>query len=97
MDGAAMKRSWAWMEEHMPTVVQQLKRKRAEGLGPHINECWRRGVLQLEPGWFYAGEGAVSIGVPAGHLLADPALVQLRKDFPGQALLMLKEVSDGKA
>lgn len=97
MDGAATKRSWAWMEEHMPRVIQQLKAKRAEGLGAHINECWKRGVIGLEPGWFYAAEGPVAIGVPAEHLLADPVLVDLRKAFPDQALLMLKEVGHGEA
>lgn len=89
--------NWGWMQQHMPKVVALLKEKREAGQGAHINECWRRGVLAGEPGWFFAAEGAVSVGVPAEHLLAEPALVQLRKDFPSQALLLLKEVEDVQA
>lgn len=90
-------KDWNWMRSHMPRVVAMLKEKREAGQGAHINECWRRGVVGQEPGWFFAAEGAVSIGVPAGHLLADPALVELRKAFPGQALLLLKETADAQA
>lgn len=91
------KLDWRWMQQHMPKVVEMLQTKRADGQGAHINECWRRGVLGAEPGWFFAAEGAVSVGMPADHLLADPVLVEMRKSFPGQALLLLKEVSDGAA
>lgn len=91
------KKDWSWMAAHMPGVVTLMKEKRAAGLGAHVNECWRRGVLAGEAGWFFGCEGAVSVGVPADHMLADPVLVEMRKSFPGQALLVLKEVSDGAA
>ena len=78
------------MEEHMPKVVQLMKKRRAAGEGAHLNECWRRGVLGREAGWFYAAEGPLAVGVPEGHLLADPQLVAMRRDFPESALLLLK-------
>lgn len=84
------KLDWGWMQQHMPKVVQMLKERRAAGQGAHVNECWRRGVLRGEPGWFYAAEGPLTVGVPEGHLLADPQLVALRRDFPDQAMLLLR-------
>lgn len=91
------KKSWDWIHEHMPGVVALIKKKRAEGLDAHVNECWRRGVVLGEPGWLFASEGAVSIGVPARHLVEDPTLQAMREAFPTRALLLLKEVDDGKA
>ncbi len=92
------KLDWSWMQQHMPRVVAMIKRKRAEGRGDFVNECWRRGVTAQEPGWFYASEGGVSVGVPAEHLLADPVLLELRKQFNTAAVLMLRgeEVTDAQ-
>jgi hypothetical protein len=95
MDKAKL--DWGWMQQHMPRVVAMLKRRRAEGHGEHINECWRRGVQQGEAGWFFAAEGAVTLGVPAEGYLADPVLVEMRKAFPTQALLVLKGDADAPA
>lgn len=55
----------------MPGVAKLIKEKRAEHGAWWVNECWQRGVLQLEPGWFYAAEGALSVGV----LWDDPAII----------------------
>lgn len=87
------------MAHHMPRVVAMLKRRREAGEGALINECWRRGVLEQQPGWFFAAEGGVSVGVPADGLLADPTLLAMREEFGDPALLLLKgqEVTDGAA
>lgn len=58
------KKDWRFMEEHMPGVVQMIRDRRAEFGAEHVNLCWRRGVLECQPGWFYAREGSVSIGMP---------------------------------
>jgi hypothetical protein len=84
------KRDWSWLAQHMPRVVAMLRERRANGQGMHIDECWRRGVIDQEPGWFYASEAGVSLGVPDQHLLADPVLVDLRAQFSGAAVLLLK-------
>lgn len=56
------KKSWSWLEEHMPRTVAMLREYRQLGEGDHIDECWRRGVLNLEPNWFYAREGGIAVG-----------------------------------
>jgi hypothetical protein len=55
---------WGWLPSHMPGVQALLKeRRRAQG-DAHVNDCWRRGVVQREPGWFFAREGALAVGTP---------------------------------
>ena len=58
----ARKQRWDWLPQHMPGVVKLMSEKKRE-LGPDwVNECWRHGVVQGEPGWFFAGEGALMVG-----------------------------------
>ena len=84
------------MGQHMPRVVALLREKRWAGEGELLNECWRRGVVGREPGWFFAVEGAVSLGVLADLALVPPELVALRQAFPDAVMLMLKgEVMNG--
>lgn len=84
------KESWLWMAQHMPRVVDTLKRERAKGRGDVINECWRRGVLLGEPGFFYARENSVAVGTPSVELLKDPTMKELLRMFPNAALLFLQ-------
>lgn len=88
MDGG-VKRSWQWMAEHMPRVVAMLKEERKAGRGAHIDDCWRRGVVNGEPGLFWASEGAISVGVPPNQSLVPADVMALMKAFPGSAVLML--------
>ncbi len=95
MDGQAQNRiakskeSWAFMREHMPGVVARIKADRSKGEGAHIDVCWRRGVVELQPGWFWAYEAGVHVGVPSPEMLADAGVQQLLRDFPHLCLLML--------
>lgn len=58
------KQDWKWLPAQMPTVARLLAEKR-EQLGPEwVNTCWRRGVVDGEPGWFFAAEGALAVGTP---------------------------------
>lgn len=52
------------MQQHMPGVVALIKSRRQDLGAAFVNTCWQRGVLQCEPGWFYAMEGAVAVGAP---------------------------------
>lgn len=61
MDG---KKDWGWFKLFMPGVAALLAEYREFGEGLHIDECWRRGVLRCEPGWFYAREGPIALGTP---------------------------------
>lgn len=74
----------------MPTVVAMLKAERARGGGDLINECWKRGVVEQEPGWFFAQEAGVSVGVPSTEFLQDPHQAAIAAMFPKRAVLMLR-------
>ena len=85
------KKDWSWVKTAMPGVSALIASKRKEGLGEHVNACWHRGVLQEEPGWFWAREGADSIGTPFGTTDAED-IIKMAGSIPaakGQALLML--------
>lgn len=86
------KSSWAFMVEHMPGVVAQIRERRSKGEGDHLDLCWRRGVVDLEPGWFWAYEAGVSVGVPSPGMLGAEHVQQMLKSFPGLNILMLADV-----
>lgn len=81
MDKGTVNR-WNWLPAMMPGVQKLLAEKRATMGAPHVSECWRRGVVLGEPGWFYAREGAIAIGTPWGEAIPDytqsQALVLIR-------------------
>ena len=61
-----------------------------------VGECWRHGVAQGEPGWFYAAEGALAVGTPWPAVI-DIICLQITAT---QALLILRnkdqpEATDG--
>lgn len=89
------KANWKWMADHMPSVVALMREQRERGEGAVISECWRRGVLLQEPGFFYARENGVSVGVPSVELLRDATMGELLRQFPKAALLMLNGVMVG--
>jgi hypothetical protein len=96
MDGSTAKsssarQSWAFMTERMPRTVARIKEARQRGEGPHVDLCWRRGVQGLEPGWFWAYEAGVSVGVPCLEWLQDPVLQQLLSERPGLSVFMLRD------
>lgn len=58
------KMDWSWVKLFMPGVTRLMGEKRAE-FGPEwIGQCWRAGVIEQKPGWFFAAEGALTIGMP---------------------------------
>ena len=88
MDKTAGKGSnrWAWLPVAMPGVARLMAAKRLEVGAAHVAECWSRGVLKGEPGWFFAREGPLAVGTPFD--VADWETVTAT-----QALLVLKEPS----
>lgn len=64
MDNKDQRKRFDWLPVEMPGVSRLVKEKRALLGDTHVAECWKRGVLQREAGWFFAREGAISIGVP---------------------------------
>ncbi|MFK5283646.1 hypothetical protein ACI3PL_29135 [Lacticaseibacillus paracasei] len=56
--------SWGWLPAHMPGVAKLLAEKKRELGSDHVNTCWANGVVQGQPGWFFAREGPLAVGVP---------------------------------
>jgi len=92
-----MSKSWAFVKEHMPGVVRLLKEKRDKGQSAHVDECWRRGVVKGEAGWFFASEGGVHIGALWPDAIeALQALRAAAEIVPGGALLPLLILHPGE-
>lgn len=93
MDKGASNR-WAWLPAAMPGVAKLLAEKRAAYGREHVLECWRRGVVELQPGWFFAREGALAVGTPWADdpVLANFAAMSVTST---QALLVLRPPQGG--
>lgn len=84
------KQDFGWLPAQMPGVAELLKARRVRDGAAHVNECWRRGVVGCEPGWFYAREGALAVGMPDPTWLHWPEL----QGVPGAAsapMLVMRE------
>ena len=96
MDKRTEQNRWAWLPQQMPGVARLLAEKRKALGADWVNECWRRGVVDQQPGWFYAKEGALAVGTPWAD---DPviALIIAGQITPTQITLILrnKEAADG--
>lgn len=79
---------FAWLPAAMPGVAKLMAEKRRLLGNEHVAECWKRGVLKLEPGWFFAREGALAVGT-AWPDIADLALGGVATST--QALVVLRE------
>ena len=80
------------MREAMPKVADLVQQRRLEMGTAHVNLCWRRGVLENQPGWFYAREGAIAVGTPFVGSEIETVLQELGAwdALRGEPLLMLK-------
>lgn len=96
-------RRFDWLPKEMPGVTRLIADRRKEVGAQWVSECWRRGVVQGEPGWFYAAEQGLAVGT----LWTDAAQAvqagwQVAQSVPGatlQPVLVLKprEVAHGAA
>lgn len=96
MDKTKEQGKWSWLPSQMPGVARQLADKRRELGADWVNQCWRKGVVEQQPGWFFASEGALMVGT----LGDDPEvlnLVKLGQAVPGSSMVLLKnkEAADG--
>ena len=93
MDQDKKANRYDWLPAHMPRVAKLVRERRAQLGDAHVNECWRRGVLQCEPGWFFAREGALTVGTPWD----EPVMANLSAASvtSSQAVLILREKADG--
>jgi len=73
----------------MPGVARLLAEKKVAYGKAHVAECWRRGVTNLEPGWFFVREGAIAVGTPWNEPdMVNFAAMQITST---QALVCLRE------
>jgi hypothetical protein len=93
MDKGKAVGKWDWLPAAMPGVSRLIQEKRLALGDAHVSECWQRGVVQREPGWFFAREGALAVGTPWDDpVLANFAALQVTST---QALVVLKEPGCG--
>lgn len=78
--------TFAWLPQQMPKVAERVKEYRAREGDAWVNECWTRGVVLLQPGWFYAREGALAVGVAWDGL----ELLRADTSLHGQVLVVLR-------
>ena len=84
--GASKPNRWDWLPAFMPGVARQIRDKRREWGDAHVNECWRRGVVLGEPGWFLARESTITVGA-----WDDPEMLALAATVNGtQSLLIMR-------
>lgn len=90
--GEAASSKFGWLPKAMPGVARLVAEKRSVLGDAHVSECWRRGVLEREPGWFFAREGALAVGTPwdGDPVLANFAAANVSAT---QALLVLRPTS----
>lgn len=89
---------WSWMPKAMPRVAELVAQRRREMGNAHVNLCWKRGVLEQQPGWFYAREGALSVGTPFIGNEVETVVKQLGAwdCLRGSPLLMLHSLEEGR-
>jgi hypothetical protein len=64
-------KDWSWLPQHMPEVAALLAAEREKHGVAWVNQCWKRGVLQRDPGAFFAAEGALMVGTPTARQMID--------------------------
>lgn len=87
---AAAASRWSWLPAAMPGVARLIKEKRQQLGDEHVSLCWQRGVIERQPGWFFAREGALAVGTPWDEpVLANFASLQVTST---QALLVMSQL-----
>ncbi len=90
-----MGKKWDWLPAFMPGVARQIAERRSSEGEAWVAECWKRGVINGEPGWLFAAEGSLMVGTPIG---IEPIRLwqEQRIAHPGAALLDMRkrEASD---
>ncbi len=64
MDREKKEKRFAWLPSEMPGVARLMVEKRARYGDAWVAQCWKRGVVDREPNWFFAREGVLAIGTP---------------------------------
>ena len=92
MDKGKGSTRWSWLPAAMPGVARLLAEKKAELGVDHVARCWQQGVVERQPGWFFAREGALAVGTPWPDI-ADVAGWQVSTT---QALVVLRDPEEAR-
>ena len=79
----------ALIRQAMPKVQALVVSQRAELGAAHVTECQRRGMAG-EPGWFYAREGAMTVGTPWAAAREIEAPLDASGCYAGAALVVFR-------
>lgn len=89
------RQSWGWLRDRMPAVARLIADRRREVGSDWVDECWRHGVLERQPGWFYASEGALAVGTLWDNpVVLDVAMARIT-DTQSMVILRPKEEAAG--
>lgn len=69
----AEEKKWGWLPSQMPGVAKLIGERRTKDGADHVKLCWQRGVVEAQPGWFFAREGSLAVGTPWND---DPVIAQ---------------------
>lgn len=85
---------WAWLPVMVPGVVDLMAARRQEVGADWVRYCWQQGVAEAKPGYFWAAQGPIAIGVPG-----DLEMVKLFRDVqakhPLSAVVILAPKPEG--
>lgn len=97
MDKDQSRSRWSWLPMAMPGVAKLMVDARKRYGAEWVTTCWQHGVVQREPGWLFAGEGAITLGVPVTSQAIE-VWHQTRLQRPDAVLLELRkpEASDAQ-
>lgn len=84
------RKDWSWLPKAIPAVSKLIAEKKSKHGAKWVGECWRRGVVQGEPGYFWAAEGVLCVGTPANAALVND-WYQIHAKFPGASMLILPD------
>jgi hypothetical protein len=80
---------WNWLPMQMPRVAVLIAERRQQHGAEWVAQCWQRGVVAGEPGWFFAAEGSLTLGRPVNGEVVLGYYEQLQR-FPGAVLLDMR-------
>ncbi|MEY8688338.1 MAG: hypothetical protein AB9M53_00480 [Leptothrix sp. (in: b-proteobacteria)] len=79
-----------WLPQFMPDAARLIREKRQALGNEWVNECWKRGVVTGEAGWFFAAQNRLSVGVPPVGM-AEAFFEQVSPKYPGACIVFIKD------
>jgi hypothetical protein len=84
-----MDKKWDWLPARMPRVTALIRAERQRLGDAHVKRCWDMGVVQRQPGWFFAWEGGLGVGAPWPEALAIGSEIDAGGVFADKAFVVM--------